>query len=53
MRVVDRDDEEGTLTVAKMRDTYRVEPGRVIDGDGRFRQRLDELVATADDTNKE
>jgi hypothetical protein len=53
MRVVDRDDEEGTLTVAKMRDTYRVEPGRFIDGDGRFRQRLDELVATADDTNKE
>ena len=47
MRVVDRD-EAGTLTVAKMRDTYRVEPGRVIKGDGRFRQRLEQLVAVDD-----
>lgn len=51
MRVVDRD-EAGTLTVAKMRDTYRVEPGRVIEGDGRFRQRLEDLVAV-DDANEE
>ena len=43
MRVVDRD-KEGTLTVAKMRDTYRVRPGQVIEGDGRFRQRLEQLV---------
>ena len=40
MRVVDRDDDAGTPTVEKMRDTYRVEPGRVIEGDSRFRQRL-------------
>ena len=53
MRVVDRDDEAGTLTIEKMRDTYRVEPGRVIEGDGHFRQRLEGLVATAGDANEE
>ena len=53
MRVVDRDDEAGTLTVKKMRDTYRVAPGRVIEGEGRFRQRLEGLVADDGDANEE
>ena len=52
MRVVDRDDETGTLTIEKMRDTYRVKPGQVIDGDGRFRPRLERLV-TVDGANNE
>ena len=53
MRVVDRDDDAGTLTVKKMRDTYRVEPGRVIEGEGRFRQRLEQLVSAEDAANDE
>jgi len=51
MRVVDRDEEEGTLTVKKMRETYLVAPGRVIEGDGRFRQRLEGLVAVNAETD--
>ena len=52
MRVVDRDDETGTLTIEKMRDTYRVKPGEVIEGEGRFRPRLEQLV-TVDGANNE
>ena len=51
MRVVDRDEEMGTLTIEKMRDTYRVKPGQVVEGDGRFRSRLEQLVGD-DDANE-
>jgi hypothetical protein len=37
---------------SKLRDTYRVKPGEVIEGEGRFRPRLERLV-TVDGANNE
>lgn len=53
MRIVARDDEAGVLTVGKLRDTYRVRPGQVIEGEGRFRQHLEQLVDGENNADRE
>jgi hypothetical protein len=47
VRVTDVDEEAGTLTARKLGQSYTVAPGEVLDGEGRHRQRIEQIVEEA------